>query len=90
MVPQYAGITTTLSSGIANAVTTNVSLTGVANLGLKIGDYLAIDDEIVRIKTAPANPATNPIEVFRAVLGTRAVSDTGSVVRRIKPFTALN
>ena len=87
MVPQYAGITTTLASGIANAVTNNVSLTGVANLGLKIGDYLAIDDEIVRIKTAPANPATNPIEVFRAVLGTRAVShDTGAVVRRIKPF----
>ena len=89
MVPQYAGITTTLASGIANAVTNNVSLTGVANLGLKIGDYLAIDDEIVRIKTAPANPATNPIEVFRAVLGTRAVShDTGAVVRRVKPFAA--
>ncbi len=89
MVPQYAGITTTLASGIANAVTNNVSLTGVANLGLKIGDYLAIDDEIVRIKTAPANPATNPIEVFRAVLGTRAVAhDTGSVIRRIKPFAA--
>jgi len=89
MVPQYAGITTTLASGIANAVTNNVSLTGVADLGLKIGDYLAIDDEIVRIKTAPANPATNPIEVFRAVLGTRAVShDTGAVVRRVKPFAA--
>ena len=50
MVPQYAGITTTLASGIANAVTNNVSLTGVANLGLKIGDYLAIDDEIVKLK----------------------------------------
>ena len=89
MAPQYAGITTTLASGIANAVTDNVSLTGVANLGLKIGDYLSIDDEIVRIKTAPANPASNPIEVFRSVLGTRAVPhDNGSVVRRIKPFPA--
>ena len=89
MAPQYAGITTTLASGIANAVTNNVSLTGVGDLGLKIGDYLSIDDEIVRIKTAPSNPATNPIEVFRAVLGTRAVPhDNGTVVRRIKPFAA--
>jgi len=87
MVPQYAGITTTLASGIANAVTDSVSLTGVANLGLKIGDYLAIDDEVVRIKTAPANPASNPIRVFRAVLGTRAVPhDNSAIVRRIKPF----
>ena len=87
MVPQYAGITTTLASGISDATATTISLTNVANLGLRIGDYLTIDDEIVRIKTAPANPATNPITVFRAVLGTRATThDNGSVVRRIKPF----
>ena len=87
MVPQYAGITTTLASGIANATTDSISLTNVANLGLKIGDYLSIDDEIVRIKAAPANPASNPISVFRSVLGTRAVTHTnGSIVRRVKPF----
>jgi len=87
MVPQYAGITTTLVSGIANATTGSISLTNVANLGLKIGDYLSIDDEIVRIKVAPANPASNPISVFRSVLGTRAVTHAnGSVVRRVKPF----
>ena len=87
MVAQYAGITTTLSSGVSDATTQNISLTGVANLGLKIGDYLSIDDEIVRIKNTPANPATNPIVVFRAALGTRAVPhDNGSVVRRVKPF----
>ena len=87
MTPTYAGITTTLSSAIADAVTNEVRLTDVGNLGLQIGDFLAIDDEIVRIKTAPTNPATNPLTVFRAVLGTRATSHvTGSVVRRIKPF----
>ena len=71
MVPTYAGITTTLSTPIADAVTTEIRLTNVGDLGLQIGDFLVIDDEIVRIKGAPTNPATNPITVFRAVLGTR-------------------
>ena len=91
MVPQYAGITTTLSSGIANATTESISLTNVASLKLAIGDYLSIDDEIVRIKTAPTNSAvtalSNPISVFRAVLGTRGVTHVnGSVVRKINPL----
>ena len=87
MAPTYAGITTTLSSAIADAVTNEIRLTDVGSLGLQIGDFLAIDDEIVRIKSTPANPATNPLTVFRAVLGTRATSHiTGTVVRRIKPF----
>ena len=48
-----------------------------------------VDDEIIRVKTttnggsAPTG-ATNPLFVFRGVLGTRAVSHTtGSVVRKI-------
>ena len=87
MVPTYAGITTTLSAAIADAVTTEVRLTDVSTLGIEIGDYLAIDNEIVRIKGTPANPATNPLSVFRAVLGTRATThSTGSLVRRIKPY----
>ena len=87
MTPVYAGITTTLSVGIADASTTSLSLTNVGNLGVNIGDYLAIDDEIVRIKSTPTNPATNPLTVFRGVFGTNAVSHSaGAVVRKIKPF----
>jgi hypothetical protein len=87
MIPTYAGITTTLSSSVADAITTEVRLTNVGDLGLRIGDFLSIDDEIVRIKTAPTNPATNPLIVFRSVLGTRATAHiTGAVVRRIKPY----
>jgi hypothetical protein len=85
--PTYAGITTTLALAVTDAVTTDIRLTNVANLGVQVGDYFAIDDEIVRIKTTPSNPATNPIAVFRAVLGTRATSHiAGSVVRKIKPY----
>ena len=87
MVPTYAGITTTLALAVSDAVTTDIRLTNVANLGVQVGDYFAIDDEIVRVKTTPSNPATNPIAVFRAVLGTRATSHiAGSVVRKIKPY----
>ena len=87
MVPTYAGITTTLSSAISDAVTTEFRLTDVSTIGVQIGDYFAVDNEIVRVKTTPANPATNPLTVFRAVLGTRATThDTGSLVRRIKPY----
>jgi len=86
MVSAYAGFTTTLSSAVADAVTTQISLTNVSKLGIRMGDYLTIDDEIVRVKTTPANPASNPIIVFRGVLGTIPTSHiNGSVVRRIKP-----
>ena len=90
MVPTYAGITTTLSSTIADAISTDISITGIANLDLNIGDYIAVDDEILRIKTTvrtTTSAPSNPISVFRAVLGTRATSHaTGSVVRKVKPF----
>ncbi len=87
MVPTYAGITTTLSAAISDAVTTEFRLTNVDTIGVQIGDYFAVDNEIVRIKTTPANPASNPLTVFRAVLGTRATTHvTGALVRRIKPY----
>ena len=89
MTPTYAGITTTLSADILNATTDEVNITNIGNYNINIGDYLMVDDEIIRVKTttnggsAPTG-ATNPLYVFRGVLGTRAVSHTtGSVVRRI-------
>ena len=87
MVVNYAGITTTLSSSIANASIDQISLTNVNKLNLTIGDYLLIDDEIVRIKSNPSNPLSNPLLVFRAVLGTRSAShSSGTVVRKINPL----
>jgi hypothetical protein len=88
MVPTYAGITTTLSADISNAIIDEVNIQGISNLDINIGDYLAIDDEIVRVKTTTSTNSTtgptNPIYVFRGVLGSRAVSHTiNSVVRRI-------
>jgi hypothetical protein len=80
--PQYAGITTTLSSAINTATVDNFNITNVTNLDLNIGDYLLIDSEIMRIKTTVTG---NPVYVFRGIYGTNASThDNGSVVRKIK------
>jgi hypothetical protein len=85
MIPTYAGITTTLSVLIPDAIDDEINLTNIANLDINIGDYLMIDDEIVRVKTNVPSAPTNPIEVFRGVLGSRAVNHAiNSVVRRIR------
>jgi len=89
MVPTYAGITTTLFALIADAATETITIQGIESLDLKIGDYLAIDDEIVRVKTTISNSITagTSITVFRGVLGTKATNHiNASVVRRIKPY----
>jgi hypothetical protein len=88
MTTIYAGITTTLSSPIINATTDQINITSVANLDVNIGDYLMIDDEIVRIKTTTSTSsvtgATNPVTVFRGVLGSKATTHiAGTVVRKI-------
>ena len=80
--PQYAGITTTLSSAINTATADNCNIQNVTGLDLNIGDYLLIDSEIMRIKTTVTG---NPVFVFRGIYGTNASThDNGSVVRRIK------
>ena len=84
MLPSYAGITTTLGSAISTPTSENISLTNVGNLDINIGDYLMIDDEIVRVKTNVPSAPTNPLTVFRGVLGTRAKThSTNSVVTRV-------
>ena len=85
MVPTYAGITTTLSALVPDAVIDEINLLNVQNLDINIGDYIVIDDEIVRVKTTVPSTPTNPIFVFRGVLGTRSVNHAiNSVVRRIR------
>jgi hypothetical protein len=70
MVPNYAGITTTLIASL-NSTSTTVSILNALNAGLKLGDYLLIDEEIVRISTTVVN---DNVSVFRGLLGTRSSS----------------
>jgi hypothetical protein len=85
----YAGITTTLSSPIINATTDQINLTSVSSLDVNIGDYLMIDDEIMRVRATTSTSsivgATNPIIVFRGILGSKAITHSvGAVVRKIE------
>ena len=77
----YAGITTTISSSIVTASTTSIDILNVTDTDIEIGDYLLIDEEILRVKSTVTG---NPVTVFRGVLGTRAVThDNNSVIRKI-------
>ena len=90
MVSRYAGITTTLSSLVADEVTQNFSINNPSNFDINIGDYLEVDSEIVRIKTTTSTSSvsgnSNPIVVLRGQLGTKASThELNAVIRRIKP-----
>jgi hypothetical protein len=89
MVAPYAGITTTISNSITDATGTTISITGLnlSNSDIIIGDYLQVDNEVVRVKNT-VSPGSSTITVYRGVLGTKATShDLGSLIKRIKPFS---
>jgi hypothetical protein len=87
MISPYAGITTSLSATISTPTTESINILNVSNLDINIGDYLQIDDEIVRVKTAVPSTPSNPIYVFRGVLGTRAnTHQINSVITKISPL----
>ena len=81
---QYAGITTTLNTTILSTDldSTTLDVPNAVALGLNLGDYLLIDNEIFRIKQAVTS---NSLQIFRSVLGSpRENHVAGSLVRRIK------
>ena len=83
MIPTYAGITTTISSSIANASTDQIAIQGVGTLDINIGDYLMVDGEMMRVKTTTTG--SNPVYVFRGILGSKATPHTiNSVIRRVR------
>ena len=79
MVPIYAGITTVLSADIASRSTTSISIQNFSTSGLKLGDYVQINSEVLRISDEV------PLTVFRGVLGSVAgIHSTLSAVKKIK------
>ena len=88
MTPPYAGITTTLSGAVSTATGNIFSITGLNNYAsdIRIGDYLQVDDEIVRVQRTVA-PGDASVTVYRGVLATKATThELGAVIKRIKPF----
>ncbi len=82
IVSEYAGITTTISSAVT-VTDSSIAIANVTDFDFNIGDYLLVDDEIMRIKSSVTG---NPVSVFRGLLGTLQSShNSGSVIKRIKP-----
>ena len=80
-VSVYAGITTVISSPVTSTTIDEINIRNVTNFNFEIGDYLKIDDEILRIKSTVTG---NPVKVFRGLFGTIASThEDESVVRRV-------
>ena len=62
MTATYAGITTTISNGIANATIDQVNIQNIGDLDINIGDYLMVDAELMRVKTTTTG--SNPCLLY--------------------------
>ena len=83
MAYEYAGITTVTGSvlNFNDPDNTTITIPNAVTLGLKLGDYFVIDDEIFRVR---ATVAGNNISVFRTLFGTpRQTHPINSLVRTI-------
>jgi len=77
----YAGITTVISSPVTSRTIDEINIRNVTDYNFEIGDFIQIDDEIMRIKTTVTG---NPVKVFRGLFGTIAsVHEDESVVKRV-------
>ena len=77
----YAGISTVLGSEVINTTTDEITVENLERFNLNIGDYLRIDNEVVRIKSTVGN---NPVKIFRGVFGTKSSAHiSGSVIKKI-------
>ena len=87
-VPIAKDVIGTLQSQISTKTTDTFSIVGLTNLGLNIGDFLQVNNEIVRIKeTVSTLIGVLSIKVFRGVLGSKA--ETHSVGDPIKQINAI-
>tara|TARA_B100001094_G_scaffold222835_2_gene216928 strand:+ start:16569 stop:22610 length:6042 start_codon:yes stop_codon:yes gene_type:complete len=85
-VPIYKDAIGILQSQISTKTTTVFSIAGLTNLGLNIGDYLQVNNEIVRIKeTVSTTVGILNISVFRGVLGSQAEThNVNDPIKQIK------
>ena len=83
LVYQYAGITTTLNVALTDPTINTLTVTNATHMGWDIGDYLVLDNEIMRIsESITSNTA---IDVFRGLFGTQKQTHVvGSVIRKVR------
>lgn len=83
IVTEYAGITTTLSAALTNPNVNVLTITNALNRNFQVGDYLLVDNEIMRISQTVTNNTS--VNVFRGLFGSSKDNHPiNSVVTRIK------
>ena len=74
----FVGITTTLSAGITST-SSSISISDATASGLNIGDYIMVNDEMMRIKNSSIN------SVFRGVFGTKSTNHvSGTQIKKVR------
>ena len=87
MINVYGNITALLSSQVPDLTTDEIFVSNLTDYDFKIGDFIIIDDEIMRISSQVPTTNGSPIKVFRGALGTkRNAHASGSVVKRINVY----
>jgi len=80
---EYAGITTSLQVSLTSPSTNNITVSNALNLNLEVGDYLIINNEIMRVSGTVTSNTT--INVFRGLFGSsKQIHSAGSVVKRVR------
>ena len=69
MIISYDNLTSDLSSQVVSAVSSSIYITDSNIYDINIGDYLMVNDEIMRIKTTTTGASNEAFAVFRGVLG---------------------
>jgi hypothetical protein len=79
MIFNYGNLTTTLSASATVSETNNIAVSNAYDL--KIGDFILINNEIMRIRSTVTG---NSLQVYRGLMSTEAQShNAGSLVRKI-------
>lgn len=87
MISVYGNISANLSSEISSLTTDEIFITNSNDYDFKIGDFIQINDEIMRISRQVLTTFPFTIKVFRGILGTkRSTHSNGSVVKRINVY----
>lgn len=83
LIPFYDNVRSSLTAAVSSTTASTISVNNAIYLGLEVGDYLQINDEIFRIRVSVSSDV---IQVYRGLLGTsRSTHVSGSIVTRIHP-----
>lgn len=84
LLPYYTGISTALGvtySRTADDSVTNINIPNATSLGLRLGDYFIVDNEIFRIRSTVTSDS---VAIYRGQLGTKKENHlAGSILRKI-------